>query len=136
MPMSSPEPKNPISRIAANLISSEKGGFALTEEACDLVVADGRFNAWIASKKNRSEAHPLSEEDWSQLFEACDGIYADALRAWEQYGSYDWPRGRFDEWAQVSEQLRRSLREARLRLDDLGRAQGRGNQRGREPVDA
>jgi hypothetical protein len=123
------QPKNPIFAIALELLQSERGGFPLIEESCDLMVADCRLDSWLASQKDESGQEQLAEENWLRLLDELEGVYTDATQAWERFEASDWPKNRPDEWHRHSEALRVALRAARDRIDNLGRQFGRSNQR-------
>ena len=129
-------PKNPIFAIASAILQSERGGFPLIEESCDLAVADCRLNSWLASLKSESGPELLSEDDWVRLLDKHQDIYAHASRARASFRAYDFPRNRPDAWSSHSAALRIALQQARGKIDNLGREFGRTNQREASPGDA
>jgi hypothetical protein len=130
---------DPIRALAASIISSPSG-WELTEEACNLFLAEMRFLRRVVSRKGFGNPNPFSEEELFQVLDAGERIHADAWRAWEEFTSHEWPLPlgrvppeRAHEWTRASERLLGSLREVRLRLDHLERAQGRSGQHSLHP---
>ena len=126
--MNSEQSNSRLLRVVSAVIGSKFAGFDVVQEACDLAVADGRLNSWLASTKDAPK-QTLSEQDWLDALDQSERVLTDVSSAWDTFRAYDWPRGEFDAWARNAEAFRLALRNARTALDEIGRAQGRTNQR-------
>jgi hypothetical protein len=86
-------------------------------------MADVRLIHWLLSQKR---AGPLTE-DWFRIIDEGAAIRQDLQSAWQEFLSHGSPQGESDAWKSHTESLRAALRNARLKIDDLGRSMGRSN---------
>jgi hypothetical protein len=126
--MDSAQSNSGVLRVVSAIVGSKYAGFDVVQEACDLAVADGRLNWWLASTKDSQEL-ALTEQNWLDALDQYERILADVSSAWEGFRTYEWPRGEVEAWTRHSDAFRLALRNARMALDDIGRVQGRTNQR-------
>ena len=120
--------KSFIAKFAAQTLLSERASLDVVELTCDLVVADARFNSWCADKKNYREV-PLSEGEWLSLLERYDAAQHHLQTAPDAFLGGEWPRGAYDIWQRHTATFTSALRAGKTSIDDLGRDQGRSNQR-------
>jgi hypothetical protein len=117
-----------VATLASQVLLSDRSTFALVELTCNLVIADGRFNAWCAARKRTDDlSEAISEDDWLGHLDRYERIYADLGRALAAYLSSDWPRDAPDIWSQHADTFASRLCTAIAHIDDLGRQWGRSN---------
>ena len=120
--------KSFITKFASKTLLSERASLEVIELTCDVVVADARFNSWCASTKGRRQ-DPSSEAEWLSLLDQYDAIERHLQTALDAFLGSEWPRGAYDIWQGYSAAFASALRAAKSSIDDLGREQGRSNQR-------
>lgn len=120
--------KSFIAKFAAQIVLSERASLEIVELTCDVVVADGRFNSWCAGTKNHREA-PWSEGELLSLLDRYDAVHRRLQTALDAFMAIEWPRGPDDTWQLHTTTFMSALRTAKTAIDDLGREQGRSNQR-------
>lgn len=117
-----------ILRTVSAVIGWRFAGFDVVQEACDLAVADCRLNWWLASTKDSTEP-VIAEQGWMDWLDEIERVTRDVSLAWDAFRTFEQKRGQIEAWTRNSEAFCLALRKARLALDDIGRAQGRTNQR-------
>lgn len=120
--------KSFIAKFATQTLLSERASLEVIELTCDVVVADARFNSWCASRKGHRQ-EPSSEGEWLSLLDQYDAIQHHLQTALDAFLGSEWPRGAYDIWQSHGAAFASALRAAKTSIDDLGREQGRSNQR-------
>jgi len=90
----------------------------------ELVIADGRFNAWFAGRK----ADLGLPRDVLTMLERYDALVNEVTAAGERFHSTEWPRGEGLVWRRERDALLATLYRCFDRLNELGLEYGRANQ--------
>jgi len=113
-----------IAELAISLLKSPRSSHELIEVISELVIADGRFNAWFAGRK----ADLGLPKDVLTMVERYDALVDDVTAAGERFNATEWPRGEPLVWRRERDDFLATLCRCFERLNELGREYGRANQ--------